>query len=78
MHMHPPNPNPGASQPYGLDAETMEGCVGDEGWGELNKTEWNGLGITDPIKKVEVGRSKPCSVRLFTGLRTSGCYSQHF
>jgi hypothetical protein len=32
----------------------MEEHVGDETWGELNRTEWHGLGLTDPIKKVEV------------------------
>jgi hypothetical protein len=28
--------------------------VGDENWGELNTTQWRGLGLTDPIKRVEV------------------------
>lgn len=31
----------------------MEEHVGDDIWGELNRTEWRGLGLTDPIKKVE-------------------------
>ncbi|KAI9512149.1 beta and beta-prime subunits of DNA dependent RNA-polymerase [Russula earlei] len=31
----------------------MEGHAGDESWGDSNKVEWHGLGITDPIKKVE-------------------------
>jgi len=28
--------------------------TGDERWGEMNRTEWHGLGLTDPIKNVEV------------------------
>jgi len=37
--------------------------VGDEIWGELNRTEWRGLGLTDPIKKVEVRGRKTYAVR---------------
>jgi len=40
----------------------MEEHVGDDNWGELNRTEWRGLSLTDPIKKVEVSDSKMCSV----------------
>jgi len=36
----------------------MEELVGDETWGEVNSTEWRGLGLTDPIKKVEVSGHK--------------------
>ena len=39
----------------------MEEHIGDDSWGGLN-TEWRGLGLTDPIKKVEVSDSKMCSV----------------
>ena len=39
----------------------MEEHVGDD-WGELDGTEWRGLGLTDPIKKVEVSDSKMFSV----------------
>jgi hypothetical protein len=46
---------------HGLEAEIMEEHVGDDSWGGLN-TEWRGLGLTDPIKKVEVSDSKMCSV----------------
>lgn len=35
----------------------MEEHVGDDNWGELNRTEWRGLGLTDPIKKVEASDS---------------------
>jgi hypothetical protein len=35
----------------------------DESWGELNRTDWRGLALTDPIKKVEVCGSKTYSVR---------------
>jgi hypothetical protein len=44
--------------PAGLKAKIMEELVGDETWGELNSTEWHGLGLTDPIKKVEVSGHK--------------------
>jgi hypothetical protein len=27
-------------------------------WDQLNKTSWNGLGLTDPVKNVEVGLSR--------------------
>jgi hypothetical protein len=40
----------------------MEERVGDDSWGESDRTEWRGLGLTDPIKKVEVSDSKMCSV----------------
>lgn len=33
--------------------------AGDDSWGQLNRTEWHGLGLTDPIKKVEVSGLKP-------------------
>lgn len=35
--------------------------AGDESWGELNRSDWHGLALTDPIKKVEVSGSKPLS-----------------
>ncbi|KAI0289642.1 beta and beta-prime subunits of DNA dependent RNA-polymerase [Russula brevipes] len=31
----------------------MEEHTGDESWDELNRTDWRGLGLTDPVKKVE-------------------------
>ena len=34
---------------------------GVESWGELNRTDWHGLALTDPIKKVEVRDSKTFS-----------------
>jgi hypothetical protein len=40
----------------------MEEHVGDDSLGGLD-TEWRGLGLTDPIKKVEVSDSKMCSAR---------------
>jgi hypothetical protein len=40
----------------------MEEHIGDDSWGGLNRTEWRGLGLTDPIKKVEVSDSKICLV----------------
>lgn len=40
----------------------MEEHVGDDSWDESNRTEWRGLGLTDPIKKVEVSDSKTCSL----------------
>jgi len=40
----------------------MEEHVGDDSWGGSN-TEWRGLGLTDPIKKVEVSDWNMCSVR---------------
>ena len=40
-------------------------CVGEETWGEMNRTEWHGLGLTDPIKKVEV-MYPPCDCFAFT------------
>jgi len=47
----------------GLEAKIMEEHdVGEESWGESNRTEWRGLGLTDPIKKVEVSDLKTCSV----------------
>lgn len=36
----------------------------DDSWDGLNRTEWRGLGLTDPIKKVEVSDSKMCSMAL--------------
>lgn len=36
----------------------MEEHVRDSSWDELNRTEWRGLGLTDPIKKVEVSDLK--------------------
>jgi hypothetical protein len=56
----------------------MEEQIGDDNRDELNRTDWRGLGLTDPIKKVEVSDSKKCSVRLRLGFRTNGCYSQLF
>lgn len=41
----------------------MEEHVGEERWGEMNRTEWRGLGLTDPIKNVEVSGCKTSSVR---------------
>ncbi len=45
-----------------------------ETWGELNSTEWHGLGLTDPIKKVEVmcpqKRARDCVA--FTNHTSSG------
>lgn len=43
---------------HGLEADIMEEHVGDDNWGELNRTDWRGLGLTDPIKKVEASDSK--------------------
>lgn len=30
---------------------------GESEWDHLNRTNWHGLGLTDPIKSVEVGRN---------------------
>jgi hypothetical protein len=46
-----------------LADRNMEGHVGDERWGEMNRTEWRGLGLTDPIKNVEVSGCKTSSLR---------------
>jgi hypothetical protein len=54
---HHPHP---LAVPAGLEAKIMEEHIGDDSWGELNSTEWRGLGLTDPIKKVEVSDSKMC------------------
>jgi hypothetical protein len=34
----------------------MEGTAGDgdEDWTRMNDTRWRGLGLTDPIKNIEV------------------------
>ena len=36
--------------------------VGDDMWGESNRTDWRGLGLTDPVKKVEVRGRKMYAV----------------
>ena len=57
----------------------MEEHVEDDNWGELNRTDWRGLGLTDPIKKVEASDFKILlSAFALRGFRTNGCYSQLF
>lgn len=56
--------------------------VGEEenDWEHLNRTNWRGLGLADPIKTVEVFFVF-CAYFLFSNhphLRTNGYYCLHF
>jgi len=51
-----------SSQLYGLKAKIMEEHVEDDRWDDSNRTEWRSLGLTDPIKKVEVSYLKTSPV----------------
>lgn len=55
----------------------------DNEWEQLNRTNWRGLGLTDPIKSVEVRLKLHFAVcfkisRRFLQFRTNGCYYQLF
>lgn len=60
----------------------MEEDAEDSQWDQLNRTEWRGLGLTDPIKSIEVRPSAMpiCSwltLRKNTGqMATLACFSQ--
>jgi hypothetical protein len=45
----------------------------DEEWMQMNDTNWRGLGLTDPVKKVEVSRRNIVAQHLTSSYRTNGC-----
>lgn len=56
----------------------MPGVLQSEGanWDRLDVPDWNGIGLTDPIKTVEVCKLNYVPVLLLVFLRTSGYYYQ--
>ena len=47
---------------------------GDEEWMQMNDTRWRGLGLTDPIKNIEVSTDDLPRYHQLNHSRTSGCY----
>ena len=77
----PSSVNLSASPSKATPAVEREEVAGMEGWEELNRKKWRGLGLSDPIKAVEVRDINMHFKNLCNAVkqhRTSGFFYPHF